>query len=699
LEGTVPEIRNLISRLPDDLPVRASLAIGALAYAFASLLGLGLAWDGSYFLFHSLDTGQPLVPYNRFIHWPLQEPAILARSMTESPRALAAIFSFTYLLIPLASLVASWWVVRKRRPRLFVWSVIGIGLVSLPGQAFMVSEAIMSVQLAWPILLAFLTGRPGEHRFVVVAFSLALVLGHPFAVPILGCIAVAAVLLAMAERSQRRSLMFWAVIIGALSVAALLRSIAVEFDTTHVQAFSADQLTWAFGEVILGPPLVMLVLAYLGSAALVVGTLLRRRGAPDRARGAELMAFALLTVAGVVLLPWAADPHAWWKGLDYRLFVLVFAAPVMAMAFLDALLGRREDDHASVAEMGAAAVGAVGDDDAAGAPGTRARLQAEAVLTRHWIAASQAVVILVVLGAFSISFLNLQNQLVLQVGRDPATCQTIWWRDWVRHTPLDHWASTADSLVVQGRTPMKVALPACYVDASAGFPLTDWQIQGYTGGWFNLTDLGANLQPRPAAQLGVVVVKSFAAGSAHSVTVTALDASGAVAAGYRGTIHFTSSDPAADLPADYTFTEADKGVHYFFYEVRLKTAGLQSVSATDVATSIAGSQTAISVGSGVATTFALSVSPDPYRIRAPATVKVVALDAYGNVSAGYRGTVHFTSSDPTARLPADYTFTANDRGAHEFVSELALEGPGSQSVTAVDTANSSIEGSWAGPVG
>ena len=91
------------------------------------------------------------------------------------------------------------------------------------------------------------------------------------------------------------------------------------------------------------------------------------------------------------------------------------------------------------------------------------------------------------------------------------------------------------------------------------------------------------------------------AGSVQSVTVTAKDGvSGNVAVDYRGTIHFTSSDPKAVLPADYTFTTADAGVHTF--SVSLKTAGTQSVTATDTATaSIKGTQSGIVVQANDAT--------------------------------------------------------------------------------------------------
>ena len=47
-------------------------------------------------------------------------------------------------------------------------------------------------------------------------------------------------------------------------------------------------------------------------------------------------------------------------------------------------------------------------------------------------------------------------------------------------------------------------------------------------------------------------------------------------------------------------------------------------------------------------------------------VTVTAKDAYGNMATGYTGTVHFTSSDGQAVLPANYTFVAGDAGIHTF---------------------------------
>ena len=51
-------------------------------------------------------------------------------------------------------------------------------------------------------------------------------------------------------------------------------------------------------------------------------------------------------------------------------------------------------------------------------------------------------------------------------------------------------------------------------------------------------------------------------------------------ASYRGQIEFGSPDPAANLPASYTFTEADNGVHRF-EKLRLRRAGVYNIAVTD----------------------------------------------------------------------------------------------------------------------
>jgi len=72
---------------------------------------------------------------------------------------------------------------------------------------------------------------------------------------------------------------------------------------------------------------------------------------------------------------------------------------------------------------------------------------------------------------------------------------------------------------------------------------------------------------------------------------------------------------------------------------------------------------------------------------------VTAQDIYGNTATGYTGTVHFTSSDGAASLPANYTFVAGDAGVHSFANGVTLKTGGSQTVTGTDTVTGTITGS------
>jgi hypothetical protein len=73
----------------------------------------------------------------------------------------------------------------------------------------------------------------------------------------------------------------------------------------------------------------------------------------------------------------------------------------------------------------------------------------------------------------------------------------------------------------------------------------------------------------------------------------------------------------------------------------------------------------------------------------PFDVTVQAVDVFGQVAFGYRGTVTFsvTDLDPAVVLPADYTFTADDQGTHTFTGEFTLLTPGTWTLTTADMAN------------
>ncbi len=174
------------------------------------------------------------------------------------------------------------------------------------------------------------------------------------------------------------------------------------------------------------------------------------------------------------------------------------------------------------------------------------------------------------------------------------------------------------------------------------------------------------------------------AGVAFTITVTAIDGNGNPVSGYRGTVHFTSSDGQASLPADYTFTAADAGVHTFAGGVTLRTAASQTLTARDTLTSSLSGSTTVLVRPGAARTLQLTGVPTSTAAGAAFTVTVTARDQYNNVATGYRGTVSFSSTDGRATLPAAYTFTAADGGVHTFSNGVTLITAGNQTLSLTD---------------
>ncbi|HWF42124.1 MAG TPA: cell wall-binding repeat-containing protein [Acidothermaceae bacterium] len=184
-----------------------------------------------------------------------------------------------------------------------------------------------------------------------------------------------------------------------------------------------------------------------------------------------------------------------------------------------------------------------------------------------------------------------------------------------------------------------------------------------------------------ATHLTVSAPASAVVGDAVTVTVTALDSSNAIATTYAGTVHFTSTDTGAVLPANSTFSG---GVGSF--TVRFSSTGSKHVTVTDTSTSsITGTSGAVNVTQN--TTHLSATAAATATAGSSFVVTVKALDGSGNVVTGYSGTVKLTSSDSQAVLPANSMLS---NGQHAFT--VTLKTAGNQSVTATDTANSGIAG-------
>jgi hypothetical protein len=224
-----------------------------------------------------------------------------------------------------------------------------------------------------------------------------------------------------------------------------------------------------------------------------------------------------------------------------------------------------------------------------------------------------------------------------------------------------------------------------HVDFVLGYGLGPWD--------YDSTALDARLTvvAAPATHFAVFGPNSSQAGKPFSVTVTALDDWNRIVTSYRGTVHFTSSDARAVLPADYTFTAADLGRHSFPYGVKLVTAGLKNVIVTDIQTSTLTGKRAVNVTPAAATHLIVSAPPSVTAGTA-FSITITAVDAYGNIATGFSGTVRFTSTDPSAMLPAPFTFGTINKGVHTFTNVI-LRAKGTQTITVIDALNKSIAGS------
>ena len=143
------------------------------------------------------------------------------------------------------------------------------------------------------------------------------------------------------------------------------------------------------------------------------------------------------------------------------------------------------------------------------------------------------------------------------------------------------------------------------------------------------------------------------AGVAHQITVTAEDRYGNTATGYIGTVHFTSSDSqatiGAGLPSAYSFTTGaggDDGKHVF--TATLKTAGTQSITASDATiNTISGTQANIIVMAAAATQLVVTAPPpNPLPAGQAFTMVVVAEDPFHNIVSTF-------NSGVTIALPND----------------------------------------------
>jgi large repetitive protein len=251
------------------------------------------------------------------------------------------------------------------------------------------------------------------------------------------------------------------------------------------------------------------------------------------------------------------------------------------------------------------------------------------------------------------------------------------------------------------------ALPADYTFQASDMGQQTFQVQFRIAGPQTITATdtmslvtegvgSTNVTPAAVASFNVFNHPSpVTAGSDNMFRVTAIAPDSSVAVGYLGTIFFSSSDVQAGLPTSYTFTIADNGSKDF--TATLKTAGTQSIAVVDsVNKALTGEQIGIVVQAAAAKTLTVAGFPSPTTAGIDGKYTVTARDEFQNVADSYTGTIRFTSTDPIAGLPTDFTFSATDAGVASFTAQLKTAG--TQTITATDLVTATITGEQTGIV-
>ncbi len=379
-----------------------------------------LAWDGGWILFAILDSRSPVRYADRLANLPLHSVVLIAARLTDNLRVLESVFSLVYAGIPVLGLALSWWTVRRVDRRLFVWPALGIGLATLPGQFNFLSDSIMALNLFWPVYLWILCAAPPFALPVATLLAAAVFFMHPVAMPLFVLGALVAFLLAL-KRPEVRTRMI--VVAGTLAVGAAAR--LVLFFVTRTPYESAEtSLSMQLQHLTTGiARLAVAAEAAVWVAALAVFLRPRLSARPACARVLALTAWAGVSAAGLLLLGWASNPLRWAYSLDFRNLAGLCLSPILTLAAVEVLFPASDTPTAVTYR--------------------RRLLTAQAA----------AVVFCAVLSVQGFTWDRLSTRLRASIAAHRGGCVSVSDLRWPLSTALDHWATPAYAVLLQGRRP------------------------------------------------------------------------------------------------------------------------------------------------------------------------------------------------------------------------------------------------------
>jgi len=394
-----------------------TVGLAGLAQIVASFCLMVLTWDGAGYVFNTIQRGHAVVPNSRYSDYPLLAVLSLFSFLINDSRLLAGIYGLVLAVLPLGSLVLSFhFLSGSQHKRLRVWPVLGILLSVLPGQAFLVAEAVPVTQVSWAVWAIAAADISIPSLVWLGMLNLFLFFLHPssaLAYAVTGGLFIGKAWVATSQRHGNAWL--GAIFLGLATVRLWYALATANSYERGEESFYENYL--AFRGAL--PSLGMLPVVYLLGLT-VLGGVTRR--IPKRyliwLAGLEL---AVLLVYGVV---WAADPKAWVSAFTFRRFVFVGTLPLVVMGCWH---WRYEQ---------------------------AARIDDSAERSYHrlgWIMAGSAAVFFIVFATQSFSWRQELWRFEADLSRCGKPVATIADLPWVADSPLHHWASTQLSCVVQGK--------------------------------------------------------------------------------------------------------------------------------------------------------------------------------------------------------------------------------------------------------
>ena len=431
-------MRTDVAKIPiTELPLARPMAgpWSRLAYGAVTILAIAgvltcwcdtpMIWDGAYQFCFSLIQQRPYFYLTRFHSYILWTPMVWLSHVTSNLAVLKMAYGLPFTLAPAASVLMSWWVVRRRAPHLIIWAIFGSAAAQLPGQIFIINDSIFQQHMFWPVFLGLLVPLDWP-QMIALLFLAVFQFSHQIGFVLLTGGAGAAALLALGNREFRGQYLIKAAVAFVLAMLAVWK--IFHFPDSYAQrefTWEAARNAWRWG--VEGYPLRGLELMWAAGGCIVLIRLLRGTRWDEYHAPLAILSLLCAIAGAVIWIIWAADAHKWTTAANYRRWVVPLSVPFYLFAFLDTFF--RTGPSADVARPPAVRVGLF-----------------------------VSVTFAIVLSIQSIVWMRLTRRLMRDVETHPAAI--VPWRtiSWTADTALYHWGTASYVFVLEGRTPRHLVL-------------------------------------------------------------------------------------------------------------------------------------------------------------------------------------------------------------------------------------------------